>query len=266
MALIPLGAAYGQEAAESTADTPPAGQGAAEPVSPAAPEDGYRPAEGLENWRHEHDLSGYKPGTYNIIVRARDSAGNMALAGPFNIVIDPASDLPLTRIAHPMPFMRIGADLNIVGTSKDDDAVQYVELSVDDGPWQKAEGGEYWSYYLSTADMEDGLHALSARSVDVNGALGPADVVRFQLDRTKPAAMVGSPPFGTLVSGRLALGGELYDANGLGSLAYSLDDGESWKALKYSLDKAKTAASFSLAIDTAKMEDGPAVLWFKSGD
>ncbi len=266
MAAIPLGAAYGQEAAESAADNPPAGQGALVPVSPAKPNDGYTPAEGLENWRHEHDLSGYKPGTYNIIVRARDSAGNTALAGPFNIVIDPASDLPLTRIAHPMPSMRIGADLNIVGTSKDDDAIQYVELSLDDGPWQKAEGGEYWSYYLSTATMEDGLHALSARAVDANGALGPADLVRFHLDRTKPAATVGSPPFGTLVSGRLALGGELYDANGLGSLAYSLDDGESWKALKYSLDKAKTAASFSLAIDTAKMEDGPAVLWFKSVD
>lgn len=247
----------------------PEGQGPAapSPAPDASAEPGaYGAVSGLENWSSVVDLKPYKPGIYNIVVRARDAAGNESLAGPFNIAVDPASDLPRARIAHPTPLLRVGADLNVVGTAVDDDRVDYVELRVDGGDWRRVDGGEYWSYYLDTEALPDGPRSLEVRAVDINGLAGPADLVRFNLDRTKPAADIAVPGFGALVSGRFLVNGTIGDANGLESLRYSLDDGLSWKPLRLKLDKAKTQASFSIPVDTRKMEDGPAVLWLKGRD
>lgn len=263
----PLGAqdSAGPSAALSPAEgTGSEAQGPAQ-ASPAKP-GSFGPVRGLENWSSVVDLTPYKPGVYNLVVRARDAAGNESLAGPFNIAVDPESDLPRARIAHPTPLLRVGADLNVVGTAVDDDGVDYVELRVDGGDWRRVEGGEYWSYYLDTKVLPDGPRSLEVRAVDINGLAGPADAVRFNLDRTRPTAEIADPGFGALVSGRFSVSGAISDANGLTSLRYSLDDGATWKALRLKLNKAKTQASFSIPVDTRKMEDGPAVLWLKGRD
>ncbi|MBN2873579.1 MAG: hypothetical protein JXM71_00665 [Spirochaetales bacterium] len=200
------------------------------------------------------------------MARAIDSAGNVSFATPFNLVVDPASDLPVAGIVNPLPQTRVGADLNVVGTCVDDDAVSYVELSIDDGPWAKAEGTDYWSHYLSTAAMADGEHAIHIRGVDVNGLTGEAVSTIFHLDRTKPLHTVAAPGFGAITSGRVAVSGTVFDANGLIELSYSTDAGVTWLPLKHKKDKNATDASFTLGVDTNKMPDGPAVLWLRGVD
>ncbi len=245
--------------AQETAPTVP-------PPSVGKPGKDFISAEGLENWQLQYDLSSFKPGKYNLLVKVVDSGGNISMGGPFNILVDPLSDLPVAQISNPMPFMRIGADLNIVGTCVDDDAVAAVEIKVDDGEWIKATGKDYWSYYLKTADIPDGLHALAARGIDRNGLAGNPATVQFHLDRTKPLHSISKPSFGTLVSGRISMAGTVYDANGLKNVSYSTDSGKTWKDLKFSVDKKKETGSFSLDLDTKKMEDGPAVVWFRTVD
>jgi len=236
---------------------------APEPTKPASD---FRPTDGLENWTYEYDVGPLKPGTYNVLARATDSAGNVAFAAPFNLIVDPASDLPVSGFVNPLPLARVGADLNVVGVCVDDDAVGRVELRLDDGEWTQARGTDYWSYYLPTAGMADGLHALSARGVDVNGLAGPESRVEFHLDRTKPLHDVRSPAFGAIASGKLGVSGSVYDANGLASVSYSMDSGATWAPLRHSYDKKAMTASFSLSVDTKKMPDGPAVLWLRSVD
>ena len=53
-------------------------------------------AASLDSWLETIDISGAKPGKYNILVTATDLAGNQALAGPYNLYIDPDSDLPVS--------------------------------------------------------------------------------------------------------------------------------------------------------------------------
>ena len=96
---------------------------------------GLTPVEGLENWKYGLDLSGYKSGKYNLVVEGKDKAGNVTRAAPMNIYVDPKSDLPLVSVINPFSLMRVGGDLNIVGTAVDDDGVDRVEVSLD--------GGEY---------------------------------------------------------------------------------------------------------------------------
>ncbi len=233
---------------------------------PSKPASEFRPTDGLENWTYEYDVGPLKPGTYNVLARATDAAGNVAFATPFNLIVDPASDLPVVGFVNPLPRARVGADLNVVGVCVDDDAVGSVEIRLDDGEWTKARGSDYWSYYLPTAGVADGLHALSARGVDVNGLAGPESRVEFHLDRTKPLHDVRSPSFGAIASGKLGVSGSVYDANGLASVSYSMDSGATWAPLRHSYDKKARTASFSLSVDTKKMPDGPAVLWLRSVD
>ena len=89
-------------------------------------------AETLDSWQESFDITDKKPGKYNIVVTAEDQGGNQNTAGPYNVMIDPDSDLPNISITNPIMDMRIPGNLNIVGICVDDDAVGYVELILDD--------------------------------------------------------------------------------------------------------------------------------------
>ena len=45
-------------------------------------EDAFETVEGTGNWEHTIDVSELEPGKYNILVRARDRAGNEHIRGP----------------------------------------------------------------------------------------------------------------------------------------------------------------------------------------
>ncbi len=239
----------------------------ARPISAQAePAAGLSQVEGLENWKYQLDLGGYKSGKYNLVVEGVDKAGNVTRAAPMNIYVDPDSDLPRVSIINPTPLERVGGDLNIVGTASDDDGVARVEISVDGGAFVPAEGGEFWSLYLRTGGLEEGRRTIEARAVDVNGLEGPASKVQIDLDLTKPLASVDDPVIGTLVSGQVRLAGSVFDANGVASLEISRDGG-SWERVDLKKgDKAGTRKSFSYQVDTRKIADGPHVFRLKSVD
>jgi hypothetical protein len=223
-------------------------------------------AEGLENWQTSVDLSDKKAGKYNILITGTDRAGNYSFAGPINLYVDPNSDLPIVSITNPVPLMRVGGDLNIVGTCMDDDKVDYVEVKIDDEDWIKASGADYWSYYLSGKTLPDGRHTIVVRGVDINGKQSKPRSVQFDLDRNKPYSLVDSHAAGVLVSGKIKLEGVTQDANGVVQLLYSVDGGESFEKLSISPTKAKDGFSFGFSLDTTKYADGPFVIWFKSTD
>ncbi len=45
-------------------------------------------------------------------------------------------------------------------------AVQFVDVRVDGGPWETAEGTDAWSYALETVGLEAGSHTIEARAYD----------------------------------------------------------------------------------------------------
>lgn len=225
-------------------------------------------SENMDSWQETFDITDKKAGKYNIVVTAEDYGGNQGTAGPFNIMIDPDSDLPIVGITNPVTDMRIPGNLNIVGTCIDDDAVGYVELILDgnsDSPI-RAEGTEFWSYYLDTTKMAEGQHTIEAYGVDINGVKGHSVHTSWHLDRKQPVTGVENYGIGALVSGKINLSGTVSDGNGIKSLAYSVDGGVTFEPLKLKTDKHTGFASFSAPVDTTKMQDGAAVCWFKAVD
>ncbi len=220
----------------------------------------------LQSWQESFDIAGKKKGKYNIYVTASDLGGNKTTIGPYNIYVDPNSDLPVSGITNPHQGMRIVGNLNIVGTCIDDDAVDYVELILDDDEENpiRAEGKEFWSHYLVTTDLEEGPHKIKVTGVDINGLRGNSTELTWNLDRRQPVTNVTNTPMGTLVSGKVNLKGTVEDGNGIKSLSYSLDNGKTFLDAK--LSKKGNQKDFSISVDTKKYNDGASVIWFKATD
>jgi len=239
------------------------------------------------------DISEKKPGKYNYYMEATDRAGNVTLAGPDNIYIDPESDLPRTTIINPLPYMRVQGNMNIVGIAFDDDGIKSVEIAVYRGTNDRGEevihatasGTDYWSYFLDTSDGEiwrDGDYTVKAWATDINDLAGNADkypngdkvpvkkqkiaVVYWRLDRKKPETIITSHAIGALVSGNIRLAGTVTDGNGIAEIKYSVDGGTKYVPAKLKIDKRNGKNTWDAAINTKQFEDGPVVIWFKARD
>lgn len=225
------------------------------------------PAKTLDSWLETVDIKDKKPGKYNIMVTAGDLAGNQGLAGPYNVYIDPNSDLPIARITNPLEQMRVPGNLNVVGTCIDDDDVAYVELIIDgaETPVQ-AEGTEFWSYYLDTNGLSEGKHTISVYGVDIFGVAGNPFTITWNLDRNRPETEVQNKTMGDLVSGKFILSGKVNDGNGIKRLSYSLNNGKTFEAIPLKFNKKESVWTFSLLINSLPMPDGPSVCWFKAED
>lgn len=222
--------------------------------------------ENLQSWQESFDLEGKKKGKYNILVTASDLGGNTFIEGPYNIYIDPESDLPVCGITNPHKDMRVVGNLNIVGTCVDDDSVQYVDLILDGDEEHpvRANGKEFWSYYLDTTELEEGVHTIKVVGTDVNGLAGHPISLSWNLDRRQPLTEVQNLSMGELVSGKVKFTGAVTDGNGIRRLSYSIDGGETFKEI--SLSEKKGIKYFSVSVDTRQFKDGPAVLWFRAVD
>ena len=222
----------------------------------------------LDSWQETFDLTGKKPGKYNIMVEATDLGGNQSVEGPYNMYVDPKSDLPVCGITNPRQNMRVVGNLNIVGTCVDDDGVDHVELILDGDREHpvRASGKEFWSFYLDTRNMTEGKHSIEVTGTDINGLAGNPVSITWNLDRRQPVTSVDDYSMGALVSGNVKFRGTVSDGNGIKSLSYSLDNGKNFIDAKISDTKKDGSRTFELPVNTKLYQDGPSVIWFKAVD
>lgn len=224
----------------------------------------------LHSWQETFDLEHRKAGKYNMFITASDLGGNTTVEGPFNLYVDPKSDLCISGITNPYPDMRVVGNLNIVGTCIDDDGVAFVDLILDEGMETekrvRASGKEFWSYYLDTLNLPEGPHTIQVVGTDINGLQGIPTKMTWQLDRTQPVTSIQDKVMGVLVSGNVKFQGYVTDGNGIKELFSSVDNGQTFQPVKISRTKDNAVVSFTVGVDTKKFADGPSVIWFKATD
>jgi hypothetical protein len=224
----------------------------------------YHDVQGKGNWTHTFDVSKLKPGQYNILVRARDVAGNTSYAGPYNVNVDPRANLPVSAVLIPTEGQRVGGDLNILGATSGGEGTNKVEIRLDNGPWQLVQGSAFWSYFWKTGQVHDGPHTVESRATDADGLTGSVTKVSFFLDREEPSIQVSKLPSGSLVAGNVNLEGTVSNPNLIQSLQVSLDGKKTFQDLGLGGDPNKPQRTWQLQIDTKKFKDGPLILWFKT--
>jgi hypothetical protein len=222
-------------------------------------------AEGNEVWQKRFDLTNNDPGTYNVIIKTRDSAGNEAQSGPFNITVDPHAGLPVARVVYPEADSIIRQDLNLIGVASGRFGVDRVAVQLDNGDPQPASGTDYWSRTIPVKNLSEGRHLIRVQAFDSKGMSGPEFSVSFVIDRASPAVELASHKTGDVISGNTVIAGHADDSNGIAAVFWS-DDGEVYKPLSLKTKKGVTAANFSFPVKTKTMEDGPVLYYIRAVD
>jgi len=225
-----------------------------------------RTVENPESWEESFDLAEKKPGKYNVLVTAEDTAGNIGEAGPFNMYIDPRSDQPVVSITNPIKNMNVMGSFSASGTCFDDDGIDYIEVALDDNEPVRAKGKQFWTQTFTTENLQEGVHRITVWGTDINGLKSDGVSVRFNLNLHTPETIVTNMDAGALISGKRTLEGIVQDGNGVSKLFYSLDNGQTYTPLSLKYNKKSNEFLFKLAIDTLTMPEGPTVCWFKAID
>ncbi|MDR2718040.1 MAG: DUF4625 domain-containing protein [Treponema sp.] len=220
-------------------------------------------ADGIDIWQKEFDVTGKKPGTYNIIVNAKDAAGNVGIGGPFNIKVDPMAGLPEARVVYPEQGQVVREDVNIVGVAAARYGVKQILVKIDDEEYQELEGSEYWNYRIPAMDLIEGKHTIYVKAIDSQDITGPESKINFILDLEPPEISLIDREIGDLIAGSVVIKGSVYDANMVDSLALSAD-GERFSPLKLSKKRGDDNVYFQFPINSKKLEDGAVVYYLRA--
>jgi Bacterial Ig domain len=140
----------------------------------------YQPASGTTAWSFPLNTASYPNGTHTIAAQATDSRGTTAVttetvtfsnSAPQPPQPSPPSDttLPSVSISAPAPSATVSGTVSVSGSASDNIGLATVQVSIDGGAYQAAQGTSGWSYSLDSTTLPDGSHTLAVRATDTSG-------------------------------------------------------------------------------------------------
>jgi hypothetical protein len=108
-----------------------------------------------------------------VLVKVRDRVGNEATTQASTLL---KTSEPVVTISSPVGGKTISGKTTISGTVQSSLPITSVEVSIDSGKWEKAEGTTSWSYTWDSSRYQDGPHIVRARVVTVAEPSQPQEV------------------------------------------------------------------------------------------
>jgi hypothetical protein len=106
-------------------------------------------------------------GEHAITFRVKDNLGDWSDEAIQYLTIKLENILPTLEIISPADFEDVSGKIVISGVAEDDDGdIVRVEVRVDEGAWEEAQGTSAWSFSLNTSNLADGEHTISVRAFD----------------------------------------------------------------------------------------------------
>ena len=116
-------------------------------------------------WGYEWETIGLSPGNYSIEAECGNAKDHLQIK-----LIDKIP--PILKITSPKDKEIIESEVKeILGQCFDNQAVQAIELSIDNGEYQLANGTNYWSIDWDITNFSLGFHNISAKAFDVSGCV-----------------------------------------------------------------------------------------------
>lgn len=153
-----------------------------------------------------------------------DRAGNVT-DHVMEVLVDPASDMPVVALQLPPPDSVQTEDFVVSGTVFDDDGPAEVFYRIDEGEPESIGTDSGFSFPLSPAELGDNEHQVSVFARDSGGAESEAVAVNVRVNLEPPDGSVESPLLEDVQSGSIRIDGAAEDANGIASVAVSIDNG-----------------------------------------
>jgi PKD repeat protein len=106
-------------------------------------------------------------GDHTISFKVKDNLGDWSDEAFRELTVKLENILPALEIISPSDFEEVSGEVVISGLAEDDDgAVVRVEVRMDEGSWEVAQGTTAWSYTLNTSELAQGEHTISVRAFD----------------------------------------------------------------------------------------------------
>jgi len=115
-------------------------------------------------------ISNLSIGMHNISLVVQDDLGTLSVTADITVEIKPfvvENKKPTIIVTGPEDGKEVSEKFKVKGTASDEDGtVTKVELSIDGGNWQTAQGTDSWSLVLDARDLTEGEHNISVRCHD----------------------------------------------------------------------------------------------------
>ena len=213
---------------------------------------------GEDSFAAAMDLSAYAEVPGGMSLNLTDTAGNTGELIP-ELFFQPQSDIPEVQIQIPEDNFLVTTDFNVSGTIFDDDGVQSIEYRIDDGEFISIEGGNSFAIPVAYKELADNEHTMDIKAVDLWGVESVPITLNFKVSLDVPEARVTLPLIGESNRGIISLSGTATDANGVGSVFLSVDNGNSFH-------QARGTGEWTYELDTRVLVDGNYMVLIKVQD
>jgi predicted GH43/DUF377 family glycosyl hydrolase len=147
-------------------------------------------------------FSGQDGHSYSFRVRAQDRASNSG-AYPLDVSNSVRIDIPgpIVTILRPAAGAVVSSRYTITGTAghpKIGMNITLVQIQIDGGGWQAANGTSSWNLNLDTTGLKNGPHAIQARAFD-GAKYSPTMTIDFEVKNEKIDVSAGGFPWIGLV-------------------------------------------------------------------
>jgi hypothetical protein len=137
------------------------------------------------------NTTGATDGSHTLSARARDAAGNTALATNVSVIVNntPDSTLPTVSITAPTQGATVSGTTTVSVNASDNVAVAGVTLLVDNVQTGAEDTIAPYSWSWNTASVSNGSHTLTARARDNAGNSATSSPVTVTVSNTAPPPM-----------------------------------------------------------------------------
>jgi hypothetical protein len=112
-------------------------------------------------------ISSLSIGTHTISFKVQDDEELWSSEVFMTLIVKAKNEKPSIALTTPKDNEKVMGVITITGTAMDPDGdIQEVEIKIDDGRWETANGDEAWSYELDTTLFVDGEHTITIRAFD----------------------------------------------------------------------------------------------------
>jgi hypothetical protein len=191
--------------------------------------------------------------------RFRDAAGNSAVFKEWTFVIDQEMDLPVALVNLPREDEVLITGFTVSGVMYDDDQIARVWYSVDGGQEVSLESVNAYSIPLTLEELGDNEHSITIVAEDIYGVRGNPVRRKFRVSTEEPRAGVLRPGFEEISTGTVTISGEASDANRIGRVQISLDNGNTY-------NDAQGAENWTYTFNTKIVQDGTHVVFLRVWD
>jgi hypothetical protein len=207
------------------------------------------------------DTSALSAGTYTLMAKAYDAAGNVGQSSSVSAIVVKDSTAPTVSVTAPASGATVVGTATITASASDNVGVSKVEF-YENGVLLSSTNVAPYSFSWNTASVANGSFTLTAKAYDAAGNVGQSSNVAVTVkntvsDTTAPTVSISSPAANATVSGTATVAATASDTVGVSKVEFYVNG---------ALKATDTASPYSFSWNTTSLTNGTFTLSAKAYD